>query len=235
MKKKALILTFLTVAASAITGVGFSSFIIAFQGMPDPVDVPLQNQIEVGAVTTSSLNFLTFGSSKLEGLSIYHAVFGKTYDQNNGTFTNEFTYASGTTAKLKNINFKASDYINWKPANFDALQVDWTITFKDAFTGVNLTAAYSFTKTLSNGNSYTSDSTTPAATLNNQVLTLSYTIPFVNSANQKIVEPFVRNNPAAQGPGYVDFNVSLNFGGTKANIIQTEQPSVAVKLTAIKR
>lgn len=235
MKKKTLILTFLTVAASAITGVGFSSFIIAFQGMPDPVDVPLQNQIEVGAVTTSSLNFLTFGSSKLEGLSIYHAVFGETYDQSNGTFTNQFTYASGTTAKLKNINFSASNYSNWKPANFDALQVDWTIAFKDAFTGVNLTAAYSFTKTLTSGNSYTSNSTTTVATLNNQVITISYMVPFVNSANQKIEEPFVPNNQAAQGPGYVDFNVSLNFGGTKANIIQTEQPSVAVKLTAIKR
>lgn len=235
MKKKALILTFLTVAASAITGVGFSSFIIAFQGMPDPIDVPLQNQIEVGAVTTSSLNFLTFGSSKLEGLSIYKAVFGETYDQSNGTFTNQFTYESGTTAKLKNANFSAGNYSNWKPANFDALQVDWTITFKDAFTGVNLTAAYSFTKTLSNGNSYTSNSTTTVATLNNQVITISYMVPFVNSANQKIVEPFVPNNQAAQGPGYVDFNVSLNFGGTKANIIQTEQPSVAVKLTAIKR
>lgn len=231
MKKKALILTFLTVAASAITGVGFSSFIIAFQGMPDPVDVPLQNQIEVGAVTTSSLNFLTFGSSELEGLSIYHAVFGETYDQSNGTFTNQFTYASGTTAKLKNVNFSYGNYINWKPANFDALQVDWTITFKDAFTGVNLTAAYSFTKTLSIGNSYTSDSATPAATLNNQVITISYMVPFVNSA----ADPFVPNNPAAQGPGYVDFNVSLNFVGTKTNIIQTEQPSVAVKLTAIKR
>lgn len=235
MKKKALILTFLTVSASAITGAGFSSFIIAFQGMPDPVDVPLQNQIEVGAVTTSSLNFLTFGSSELEGLSIYDAVYGKTYNQSNGTFTNQFTYASGTTAKLKNINFSAGNYSNWKPANFDALQVDWTITFKDAFTGVNLTAAYSFTKTLSNGNSYTSNSTTTAATLNNQVITISYTIPFVNSVNQKITEPFVPNNQAAQGPGYVDFNVSLIFGGTKANIIQTEQPSVAVKLTAIKR
>ena len=235
MKKKALILTFLTVAASAITGVGFSSFIIAFQGMPDPVDVPLQNQIEVGAVTTSSLNFLIFESSELEGLSIHDAVFGKTYNQSNGTFTNEFTYASGTTAKLKNINFKASDYINWKPANFDALQVDWTITFKDTFTGVNLTAAYSFTKTLTSGNSYTSNSTTTAATLNNKVITISYMVPFVNSVNQKIVEPFVPNNQAAQGPGYVDFNVSLNFGGTKANIIQTEQPSVAVKLTTIKR
>lgn len=234
MKKKALILTFLTVAASAITGVGFSSFIIAFQGMPDPVDVPLQNQIEVGAVTTSSLNFLTFGSSELEGLSIYDAVYGKTYNQSNGTFTNEFTYANGTTAKLKNANFSYGNYINWKPANFDALQVDWTITFKDALTGVKLTAAYSFTKTLSNGNSYTS-STPTAATLNNQVITISYMVPFVNSANQKIMEPFVTNNPAAQGPGYVDFNVSLNFGGTKANIIQTEQPSVAVKLTAIKR
>ena len=232
MKKKALILTFLTVAASAITGVGFSSFIIAFQGMPDPVDVPLQNQIEVGAVTTSSLNFLTFGSSKLEGLSIYDAVFGKTYDQSNGTFTNEFTYASGTTAKLKNINFSAGNYNNWKPANFDALQVDWTITFKDAITGVNLTAAYSFTKTFKNENIYPSNSAPPAATLNNQVITISYMVPFVNSANQKIAEPFV---PAAPGPGYVDFNVSLNFRGTKANIIQTEQPSVAVKLTAIKR
>ena len=148
---------------------------------------------------------------------------------------NEFTYASGTTAKLKNVSFSAGNYINWKPANFDALQVDWIITFKDAFTGVNLTAAYSFTKTFTSGNSYTSNPETPAATLNNQVVTLSYTIPFVNSANQKIVEPFVPNNPAAQGPGYVDFNVSLNFGGTKANIVQTEQPSVAVKLTAIKR
>lgn len=235
MKKKALILTFLTVAASAITGVGFSSFIIAFQGVPNPVDVPLQNQIEVGAVTTSSLNFLTFGNSKLEGLSIYHAVFGEAYDQTNGTFTNQFTYASGTTAKLKNVSFSAANYSNWKPANFDALQVDWTITFKDAFTGINLTAAYSFTKTFSNGNSYTSNSTTTAATLNNQVVTISYMVPFVNSANQKISEPFVPNNQAAQGPGYVDFNVSLNFGGTKANIIQTEQPSVAVKLTAIKR
>ena len=238
MKKKALILTFLTVAASAITGVGFSSFIIAFQGMPDPVDVPLQNQIEVGAVTTSSLNFLTFGSSELEGLSIYEAVFGKTYDESNGTFTNEFTYASGTTAKLKNINFSAGNYNNWKPANFDALQVDWTITFKDAFTGVKLTAAYSFTKTLTSGNSYTSNSTATAATLNNQVITISYMVPFVNSANQKIMEPFVPNNQAAQGPGDVDFNVSLNFWGTEGNIIniiQTEQPSVAVKLTAIKR
>lgn len=236
MKKKTLILTFLTVAASAITGVGFSSFIIAFQGMPDPIDIPLQNQIEVGAVTTSSLNFLTFGSSKLEGLSIYHAVFGETYDQSNGTFTNEFTYASGTTAKLKNANFSAANYSNWKPANFDALQVDWTITFKDAFTGVNLTAAYSFTKTLTSGNSYTSDSTEPSVvTLNNQVITISYMVSFVDDANEKIMEPFVSNKPAAQGPGYVDFNVSLNFTGTKANIIQTEQPSVAVKLTAIKR
>lgn len=235
MKKKALILTFLTVAASAITGVGFSSFIIAFQGMPDPVDVPLQNQIEVGAVTTSSLNFLTFGSSKLEGLSIYKAVFGETYDQSNGTFTNQFTYASGTTAKLKNANFIYGNYINWKPANFDALQVDWTITFKDALTGVDdITAAYSFTKTLITGNSYTFDSTVPAATLNNQVVTLSYTISFANSA----ADPFVPNNQAAKGTGYVDFNVSLNFEGTEnniINIIQTEQPSVAVKLTAIKR
>lgn len=232
MKKKALILTFLTVAASAITGVGFSSFIIAFQGMPDPVDVPLQNQIEVGAVTTPSFNFLTFEKSKLEGLSIHDAVFGETYDQSNGTVTNKFTYASGTTAKLKNANFSRGNYINWKPANFDALQVDWTITFKDALTGVNLTAAYSFTKTFSNGNSYTSESKTPAATLNNQVITISYMVPFVDDANEKKEEPFV---PAAPGPGDVDFNVSLNFGGTKANIIQTEQPSVAVKLTAIKK
>ena len=244
MKKKALILTFLTVAASAITGVGFSSFIIAFQGMPDPVDVPLQNQIEVGAVTTSSLNFLTFGGSELEGLSIYHAVFGETYDQSNGTFTNQFTYASGTTAKLKNANFSYGNYINWKPTNFDALQVDWTITFKDALTGVDdITAAYSFTKTFSNGNSYTSDSATPAATLNNQVITISYMVPFVNDANQKIAEPFITNDQAAQaqGPGDVDFNVSLDFCERNdniintINIIQTEQPSVAVKLTAIKR
>lgn len=235
MKKKALILTFLTVAASAITGVGFSSFIIAFQGMPDPVDIPLQNQIEVGAVATSSLNFLTFGSSKLEGLSIYHAVFGETYDQSNGTVTNEFTYVSGTTAKLKNANFSYGNYINWKPANFDALQVDWTIIFKDALTGVDdITAAYSFTKTLITGNSYTFDSTVPAATLNNQVVTLSYTISFANSAE----DPFIPNNQAAKGTGDVDFNVSLNFLDTKdntINIIQTEQPSVAVKLTTIKK
>lgn len=235
MKKKALILTFLTVAASAITGVGFSSFIIAFQGMPDPVDIPLQNQIEVGAVTTPSLNFLFFESSELEGLSIHDAVFGETYDQSNGTFTNKFTYASGTTAKLKNVNFSYGNYSNWKPTIFDALQVDWTITFKDALTGVDdITAAYSFTKTLITGNSYTFDSTVPAATLNNQVVTLSYTISFANSAE----DPFIPNNQDAKGTGYVDFNVSLNFKWTEdniINIIQTEQPSVAIKLTAIKR
>ena len=241
MKKKALILTFLTVAASAITGVGFSSFIIAFQGMPDPVDIPLQNQIEVGAVTSSSLNFLFFESSELEGLSIHDAVFGETYDQSNGTFTNKFTYASGTTAKLKNVNFSYGNYSKWKPTIFDALQVDWTITFKDALTGVDdITAAYSFTKTLITGNSYTFDSTDPAATLNNQVVTISYMVSFVDDANQKIAEPFITNDQAAkaQGTGYVDFNVSLNFLDTKdntINIIQTEQPSVAVKLTAIKR
>lgn len=229
MKKKALILTFLTVASSALTGVGFSSFIIAFQGMPDAIDVPLQNQLNVGETVDSSLYFLKFNNASIEGVpcALKHGAY---YDSSIATASDGYAFSNLLTTGINNIEFTL-DYDYWKPILFNALEVKCTITFPENLTGLTINSASYVIQNSQNPSCVSESHGIDEKTTNNNVISCTFAIWLVNDSGGKI-EPF---EPVSAGP----FNLNLSFN--LINSIKTDsftqpgQPTVSFELTAIKQ
>lgn len=224
MKKKALILTFLTVASSALTGVGFSSFIIAFQGMPDAIDVPLQNQLNVGETVDSSLYFLKFNNASIEGVpcALKHGAY---YDSSTATASDGYAFSNLLTTGINNIQFTI-DYDYWEPILFNALEVKCTITFQENLPGLTIDNASYVIQDSQNHSSVSSPHYFDEKTINNNVISSTFVIPLVDPSVGKI-DPFY---PVSLGW----FNLNLSFNLTDS-FTQKGQPTVSFELTAIKQ
>ena len=146
MKKKALILTFLTVAASAITGVGFSSFIISSQGIPDPVDINLQNQIQVGNVLTGDTPFKTSINSSSAKISLTQDLQKETLTFTSGQYRLLRPYGTwrdskdSYTGETNKNSFTGNFIFTWDITNIPS-EIIYNVDTNLAFAYIDSTAS----------------------------------------------------------------------------------------------